>query len=530
MVRGRALYPLQGVIFALSGSAAAELLLRHFLQVASELSSSVARAGIVALTLYTIQRFALGTLPVQRQNRKDLLTLTGVLLVFVVIEWLGRIVRLSIAAYSHGSSWVDQIDPAAVYFAMPYAAGALLLQVILGLRFSLVFGVSLATIVGTYSPSDFVVFPFVLVTALIACLNVTRVRSRSAYFNAGVHIFAASCFFAVASAFSGEDPSTTELAVRVMGAGIGGILCTLIALGFTPVVEYLGGYVTDLRLIELATLDHPLLKELSVQAPGTWNHSTVMGMMTESAADAVGANSVLARVACYFHDIGKTKKPLYFVENQLDGENRHDKLSPSMSALIIKAHVKDGLELGRKHKLPLAIQDMIAQHHGTSVIEYFYDKALKEAESQGEGGTVDRGLYTYPGPKPQTKEAGILMLADGIEAASRTLSEPTADRIQGMVQKMINKVFASGQLSECDLTLSDLHLIAKSFTRVLTSIYHQRVSYSEPAEKVNQGGKDGKEDAKKEVGSVSSGKTTSQQGEQDRTKTERQENLKRLGM
>lgn len=185
----------------------------------------------------------------------------------------------------------------------------------------------------------------------------------------------------------------------------------------------------DLRLIEMATLDHSLLKDLSLRAPGTWNHSMVMGMMVEAAAENVGANSVIARVGAYFHDIGKMTKPLYFVENQFGEENRHDKLSPSMSALIIRSHVKEGIELARERKIPKVIEDMIPQHHGTSIIEYFYDKAVKEAEETGE--EVDKNLYTYPGPKPQTKEAGILMLADGIEAAVRTLSEPSHDRFRG---------------------------------------------------------------------------------------------------
>jgi len=256
--------------------------------------------------------------------------------------------------------------------------------------------------------------------------------------------------------------------------------------GVAPVIEYIGGYVTDMTLIEIATLDHPLLKQLSIQAPGTWNHSMVMGMMVESAAQAINANAVLGRVSCYYHDIGKAKNPLYFVENQMRGENRHDKLSPSMSALIIKSHVKDGIKMAQEYKLPEVIIDMIPQHHGTALIEYFYDKACKEVGEAGLGEDVDKNLYRYPGPKPQTKEAGILMLADGIEAACRTISDPTLDRIQGLVQKMINKVFASGELDECELTLKELHEIAKCFTRVLTGIYHQRIAYSEPAEKTNE--------------------------------------------
>jgi putative nucleotidyltransferase with HDIG domain len=291
--------------------------------------------------------------------------------------------------------------------------------------------------------------------------------------------------------------------------------------GVTPIVEYLGGYASDMRLIEMATLDHALLKELSIQAPGTWNHSMVMGMMVESAADAIKANPVVCRVGAYFHDVGKTKKPLYFVENQAPGENRHDKLSSSMSALIIRSHVKDGVELARKHKLPEVIEDLIPQHHGTSVIEYFLEKARKEVEEAGEDPeTVDVSLYSYPGPKPQTREAGLLMLADGIEAAARTLNDPTGDRIQGMVQKMINKVFSSGQLNECELTLRDLHLIAKCFTRVLTGIYHQRIAYAEPADK----GHEQEDSGRAEKPEDTAGRT------EPHRKVRPGEDLKRLGL
>jgi putative nucleotidyltransferase with HDIG domain len=227
---------------------------------------------------------------------------------------------------------------------------------------------------------------------------------------------------------------------------------------------------------------------------------------------------VLARVGAYFHDSGKIKKPLYFVENQAPGENRHDKLSTSMSALIIRSHVKDGIELARKHGLPKALEDMIPQHHGTSRIEFFFDKACREAVESGlPEDSVDESLYRYPGPRPQTREAGILMLADGIEAAARTLSDPTHDRIQGMVQKLINKVFSSGELNECDLTLKDLNHIARCFTRVLTGIYHQRIAYQEPAEKTNEA--ESEEEAAPAL--------VDEQGEESDTASE---NLKRLGM
>jgi putative nucleotidyltransferase with HDIG domain len=285
--------------------------------------------------------------------------------------------------------------------------------------------------------------------------------------------------------FQGVD-TYTDMTARMLAAISNGMLAAFLAAGLGPVLENLGGHVSDMRLLEIATFDHPLLRQLSVHAPGTWNHSMVVGMMVEAGADAIGANPVLARVGAYFHDIGKVRKPLYFAENQGGAENRHERLSPSMSALIIRAHVRDGIEMAQKHGLPEALIDMIPQHHGTALIEYFYEKARLEAEEKDlDPDSVDEEHYRYHGPKPQTKEAGILMLADGTEAAARTISEPSHDRIQGLVQKCINKVFASRELEECDLTLKDLHLIAKAFTRVLCAIHHQRVTYHEPAEKVN---------------------------------------------
>ena len=208
---------------------------------------------------------------------------------------------------------------------------------------------------------------------------------------------------------------------------MGGLFCYLIASGLTPILEHLGNYVTDMRLIEIATLDHPLLNELSIQASGTWNHSMVMGMMGEMASDLVGANPVRVRTGAYFHDIGKIKKTMYFIENQQGEDNPHDKLTPSMSALIIKSHVKEGVEMAQKYKLPSLVIDMIKEHHGTSLIEYFYNKALNDQKDNAE--EVDELLYRYPGPKPQSKEAGILMLADCIEASVRALPEHTKDNI-----------------------------------------------------------------------------------------------------
>lgn len=473
-----------GVLFALCGAIGSEFILGSFLNSGPHILSSLARILLVFLLLYTIHRFSLLSLSNYKPRPRDGAMVTLILFGSIFLIWLGKVLSFGVAQYAQTSDMGLHLDPELLYFGIPYASGALLLQAILGLHYGLVFSLSLSVIVGTYEPTFPLLAPYALATCLIACLSLSRFRSRSSYLKAGFNVALMAIPFALVHIILQHIADPILVVLPILGAVIGGILSAFVASGLTPIAEALGGYSTDMRLIEMATLDHPLLKELSIQAPGTWNHSMVMGMMVETAADAVGANSVLARVGAYFHDIGKMKKPLYFVENQGGGENRHDKLSTSMSALIIRSHVKDGIELARKHKLPQAIVDMVPQHHGTSTIEYFFDKAKKEAQEAGEGAVeVDRSLYTYPGPKPQTREAGILMLADGIEAAARTLSDPSPDRIQGMVQKLINKVFASGELNECDLTLRDLHLIAKSFTRVLTSIYHQRIAYAEPVEK-----------------------------------------------
>jgi putative nucleotidyltransferase with HDIG domain len=251
--------------------------------------------------------------------------------------------------------------------------------------------------------------------------------------------------------------------------------------GLAPLFETLFGYATDITLLELANLERPILRKLMIEAPGTYHHSVIIGSLVEASAAEIGANPLLAKVCGYFHDIGKVKKPLYFIENQAHSKNLHDKLAPSMSRRILIQHVKDGVEMAAEHKLPNVVLEAIQQHHGTSLIRFFYDKALK---LQGEK-SVKEEDYRYPGPKPSTKEAGLVMLADVVEAASRTLENPTPARIQGLVQNLINKIFSDGQLDDCEITLRDLHKIAKNFNKILTGIHHHRIEYSEPVAQGN---------------------------------------------
>jgi len=486
---------------------------------------AIGRTIVTFLSLYSVHYYALRSLNSYRPVLRDYLFVSFIILGAILTLGFGNLFANILSSYTKQFNIMGGIEPSSFLYALPFGTGGLLLQTVLGLHYGFVFAVSFGVIMGVYYTHEPVLVPYAMALTFIACLSISKLRSRSAYTRASMNLVLAALPFTLASVIMTPSLTPGEILVRILGGLVGGVLCAFIAAGLTPVVEYLGGYVTDLRLIEMATLDHPLLKELSVQAPGTWNHSMVMGMMSESAAEAIGANPVVARVGAYFHDIGKTKKPLYFVENQLTGENRHDKLSTSMSALIIRSHVKDGIELAEKYGLPKVIEDMIPQHHGTALIEYFYEKAQKESrEVEGEEAEVDQSLYRYPGPKPQTREAGILMLADGIEASARTLSEPSHDRIQGLVQKMINKVFSSGQLSECELTLNDLHRIAKSFSRVLNGIYHQRIAYHEPAEKVHD------KEAPQESYHPAESEAQKELEAHEETKGAAKENLKRLGL
>ncbi len=259
-----------------------------------------------------------------------------------------------------------------------------------------------------------------------------------------------------------------------------GILSGFIVMGLLPVFEHLFKVPTNISLLELSDLNHPLLKKLAIEAPGTYHHSIMVGNLAEAACDSIGANSLLARVGAYYHDIGKIPKSEYFSENEMGGGSRHSTLTPSMSALIIGKHVKDGVEMAKQYKLNHKIVDFITQHHGDSRISYFYQKALEKSE---DGTVVDEDNFRYPGPKPQTKESAIILLADSVEASSRTLNDPTPASIRNLVKKIVNNKFIDGQLDGCNLTLKDMHDIADSFVRVLMGTFHTRLDYPEETDK-----------------------------------------------
>src|SRR5208283_649869 len=258
-------------------------------------------------------------------------------------------------------------------------------------------------------------------------------------------------------------------------AAMSGIMVAAIVSLLLPVIEYVFAVTTDISLIELMDLDQPLMRNLMIAAPGTYHHSIIVGNLAEAAAEAVGANPLLARVTACYHDIGKIRMPEYFVENQTNSVNKHEKLMTHMSSMILISHVKEGVELARQYKMPKQIADIIQQHHGTSLITFFYQKALEQTKDE----LPLQEDYRYPGPKPQTRVAAIVMMADSVEAASRSLAEPTPARISALVDKIINHIFLDGQIDECELTLKDISEIKKRFTFILTSIFHRRIEYPE---------------------------------------------------
>ncbi len=414
-------------------------------------------------------------------TRADLYFLGGVLILLLLS------VRIAAALSSAFRDLLPfDVSVQALYYAIPVAAGAMLTRYILNSEISLVFAIVASALTGMFLEGDLDLSIYYLISSIVAASAIAHVERRSAILRAGVMVGAVNAAVVLAiklvTVVSVSNVLNIPNIFMNMGlAFLGGLLAAIFVMVLAPVAEMLFDYVTDIKLLELGNLNHPLLKEMIVKAPGTYHHSQLVAVLAEAAAAEIGANPLLARVGSYFHDVGKMRKPSYFIENQQGGENRHDKLAPSMSALIIASHVKDGLELAREYKLPTRIADFIPQHQGTKLITFFYNKAQEQAQLNG--GSVDEKDYRYPGPRPQTREAGIILLADGVEAAVRSIPEKTPAKIQAMVQKIINKNFTEAQLDECDMTLKDLHMIAESFVRVLVGIYHQRIEYPDVEEK-----------------------------------------------
>jgi cyclic-di-AMP phosphodiesterase PgpH len=491
-------------------------------------------AMAILITCLLLSMFILGLLSPRSSGAdvKDLLFQGTTLLLIFLVVIASNFVAFEIArGYSFFSS-------KALLFAVPVASGAMLISIFHGAGVAASFSLVISALTCLVMDGRMEFFVYFFVGSLVAASGVRRYRERGVFIRAGLKVSVANMILALSIMGLYGSLFTLEALVSMCSAFVGGILVGVVATGILPLIEMSFGYTTDMKLLELANLDQPLLRELMVQAPGTYHHSVIVSNMVEASARAINANPLLAKVAAYYHDIGKIKKPLYFIENQGGRGNRHEKLAPSMSSLILISHVKDGVELARQYRLGREIIDIIRQHHGTSLISYFYEKAREQGEKKGgKNIPVEEADFRYPGPKPQTKEAGLVMLADVVEAASKTLVDPTPARIQGMVQKMVNKIFSDGQLDECELTLKDLHEIAKSFNKTLSGIFHHRIEYPEPAarlvavrdpetaaparEAVPKKGKDGDTDPVSQTGPRS---------EKRKDQGEAKEGLRRLGL
>jgi len=432
----------------------------------------------ILLLVYIGYHFAVGNIRKFRPDSRDLLFLAVVFLAQFVL------IKVSIFIATALGNTFAYIDSSAYYYAIPFALGAMLVRIVLNSETALLFAVLCSILVGVLFGNNLFMALIALASSLVGAHGVRQCQQRSNLYRAGMWVGLTNAALLIGIHFLTGRTLDLQLGWKICFGLFGGLFSAVFVNGTIPLVETLFKYTTDIKLLELANMNSPILRQLMVEAPGTYHHSILVGNLVESAAEAIHANPLLARVAAYYHDIGKVKKPLYFIENSGGQRNKHDKLAPSMSALILTSHLKDGVELAREHKLGGELIDIIQQHHGTSLIKFFYDRAKSLVEPGMP--QPSEGDYRYLGPKPQTREAALIMLADAIEAASRTLSDPTPARIQGMVQKLINNVFIDGQLDECELTLKDLHLIAKSFNRVLAGSFHHRVDYPEPVHIVRE--------------------------------------------
>ena len=385
---------------------------------------------------------------------------------------------------------------------IPIAAGSMLIAILLDVKLAVFITGIFAVFTGLITGQ----IPFVLTAltgGLIGVFGVSRLSQRSDLAMTGIYIALANMVSVVAMGLL----YNYEWSVLLMGVAFGilnGILSSVLTIGLLPYLESVFGITTSVRLLELSNPNHPLLKKLLLEAPGTYHHSILVGNLGEAAADSIGADSLLVRVGAYYHDVGKIKRPYFFVENQVLGDNPHEKISPPLSTLIITSHVKDGVELAKEHGVPQIIVDLIAQHHGKSLVKYFYHKAL-ETEKED---TIKEEDFRYETPKPQSKEAAVILLADNVEAAVRSLKQPTPGRIEGMVRNIIKDRLNDGQLDECDLTFKDLDKIANAFVRVLNGIFHSRIEYPESVLKAMEKKKKGEKNVSNTDQPAASGPNT----------------------
>ncbi|HEU4965520.1 MAG TPA: HDIG domain-containing protein [Bacilli bacterium] len=396
---------------------------------------------------------------------------------------LGIIIILT-AAGIKTLSLGESLGFANIGYLTPVAMGTMLVTILFDTQLAIFLSFLFALLTGSAFDFKFQYVFVSFISGLVGAYAVSKVKHRTVIMRAGFIIAGINLVtISIQAMLSTTGLEVASYLQSLLFGIISGLFSAVITIGVLPFLESSFGILTPMTLLELSNPNHPLLKKLLMEAPGTYHHSLIVGNLAEAAAEAVGADPLLCRVGAYYHDVGKMKRPLFFIENQLSKDNPHDKIAPSLSHLIITSHVRDGLEMQDQHRLPKAIRDICEQHHGTTILWYFYNKALEQDKS----GSVNVDDFRYPGPKPQTKEAALVMLCDAVEAAVRSMSRPTPNRIEAVIHKIFKDRLNDGQLDECDLTLKDLDKCADAFLRTLNGIYHARIEYPDPPKAKDDG-------------------------------------------
>ena len=422
---------------------------------------------IIALLLIILYKDFVRYNPGINKNYK-LLVLVGTLLSGNLL--IGRSFYYVLEGFTE---YLGTIDPSLLVYAVPLVTGSMLAALLIDIHTAIVFTVITSLITGLWLNNPLYSI-YIFTSGLTAAFGVIRCKKRSSIWRAGFAVSLVSVFTAlILTLFEGQFFSMDTPTIAI-AAFANGIIVTILVSALLPLFEYLFKITTDISLLELLDLNQPLMRDLLVEAPGTYHHSIIVGNLAEAAAEAVGVNPLLARVSAYYHDIGKIKMPDYFIENQIASVSKHDKLAPRMSSLILLSHVKEGVELAKRQDLPQVIIDIIQQHHGTSVQTFFYQKAKEQHDDLTPLTEED---FRYPGPKPQSRVAALVLMADAVEAASRVLTDTSPARVSLLVDRIINHCFIDGQLDNCELTLKDIREIRMHFVYLLSSMYHKRINY-----------------------------------------------------
>lgn len=437
------------------------------------LLSMMAFTGLVWVTLYS---FAASWLKGFTERPRDLAAAASLVVLALV---LGRVV-VALSDPVAGTVSVG-LAPMSLWYLVPFAGCAMLVRILIGSETALLWVLGTSALLGVMMEQQVLFTLYFAVSGVTAAGALAQMRERAGVLRAGLLAglvnAAAALLLNLVQANMGNFGAMADLSTQPLWdvgfAFLGGVLSGVLVLGVVPIFESFG-FVTDYKLLELANLNHPLLRQLMLRAPGTYHHSVTVAQLCEAAAERIGANALQTRVACYFHDIGKAVNPRYFIENQRGGPNPHDRLPPRTSAKVIVNHVRDGEAIAKQYNLPQPIIDGITMHHGSGLIQYFYAKALEQAKP---GEVVDEADFRYPGRPPNSRETGIMMLADKAEAACRTLKDKSPESLRALIQKLVNGAVMDGQLEDCPLTVKELYAIVDAFTECLMGIYHHRIEY-----------------------------------------------------